>query len=513
VNAKRWLALGGVVTLVAIVVLVVAARRAGPYLHGEIEQVLADRLESEVTLEALDVTLFPRPSITGRGLVIRHRGRTDIPPLVSVGTFTGHASWSGAWARRLADVSLDGLEITIPPRRGADMPSLDGTGGTASPGGGRNFAIDSLTATNTRLSIMPRNPEKDPRVFDIFTLKMRDLTFVSPSTFVASLTNPVPVGTIETEGSFGPWNREEPGDTPVDGRFTFAADLGTIKGIAGALDASGEYSGLLDRIVATGTTRTPDFSIPKLKAAALPLETMFHAVVDGTNGDVQLEQVDARLAESNFVAKGSIVGTKGVKGKRVLLDVTSTDARMDDILRLTVRSQPPAMTGVVSLTTSFDLPQGDRDVTDKLRLAGTVSIAGARFSSDTVQDKVDDLSRRARGRPQDVSIDDVASDITARFSMDDGAITLRDVAYRVPGAAISMQGVYRLDSGSLDFAGTARLSASVADTQTGVKHFLLKPFNPLFRKRGAGTRLAIKVSGTVDQPKFGLDIGRTLKGK
>jgi hypothetical protein len=512
VNAKRWLILVGVVALVAIVVLVVAARRAGPYLRGQIEQALGERLDSVVTLEALDVTLFPRPSITGRGLVVRHRGRTDIPPLVSVGTFRGHASWTGAFARRVSDVSVDVLEITIPPRRRADMPSPGGTGGT-SQGGGRNFAIETLTATNTRLSIMSRNPEKDPRVFDISSLQLRDLTLVSPSTFVASLTNPVPVGTIETEGSFGPWDRDEPGNTPLDGRFTFDADLGTIKGIAGDLDASGHYAGPLDRIVATGTTRTPDFSIPKLKAAALPLETTFRAVVDGTNGDVQLEQVEARLAESLFVATGFIVGTKGVKGKRVLLDVTSTGARMEDMLRLTVRTMPPAMSGTARLTTSFDLPQGDEDVIDKLRLAGTVTIAGARFASDTVQDKVDELSRRARGRPGDVSIDEVSSNITTRFSMEKGVITLRDVAYAVPGAAISVAGTYVLEPGTLDFSGTARLSASASDTQTGWKHFLLKPLNPLFRKRGAGTRLAFKVQGTVDDPKFGLDIGRTLKGR
>ena len=513
-NAKRWLIAGGAVTLVLAVAAVVAGRRAGPFLRGEIEQALGERLDSVVTLERLDVTLLPRPSITGRGLVIRHRGRTDIPPLVTVGTFRGHASWMGALARRVADVSVDGLEVTIPPRRRDDMPSLGGGGsGAQRSTGRRDFAIDTLTATNTRLSIMPRNPEKDPRVFDIFSLEVRDLTLVSPSTFVASLTNPVPAGTIETSGSFGPWNREEPGDTPLEGRFTFDADLGTIKGIAGALDAEGQYSGPVDRIVATGNTRTPDFSIPKLKALALPLETTFRAVVDGTNGDVQLEQVDAKLAESLFIAKGFIVGTKGVKGKRILLDVTSRDARMADILSFTVRSQPPAMSGDVALTTSFDLPQGDEDVIDKLKLAGTVTIKRARFASDTVQDKVDDLSRRARGRPEDVSIDEVASDITATFTMEKGRITLQDIAYAVPGANVSMRGVYGLESGALDFAGTARLRASVSQTQTGWKHFLLKPFDPLFRKGGAGSRLAIKVSGTVDEPKFGLDFGRTLKGK
>jgi hypothetical protein len=48
---------------------------------------------------------------------------------------------------------------------------------------------------------------------------------------------------------------------------------------------------------------------------------------------------------------------------------------------------------------------------------------------------------------------------------------------------------------------------------TGFRSLLLKPFDPLLRKRGAGTRLAIRVTGTRDKPDFGVEIGRTLKGK
>ena len=59
----------------------------------------------------------------------------------------------------------------------------------------------------------------------------------------------------------------------------------------------------------------------------------------------------------------------------------------------------------------------------------------------------------------------------------------------------------------------AKLDASISETQTGFKHFLLKPFDWMFRKQGAETRLVIKVGGTVQDPKFGVNIGRTLKGK
>ena len=47
---------------------------------------------------------------------------------------------------------------------------------------------------------------------------------------------------------------------------------------------------------------------------------------------------------------------------------------------------------------------------------------------------------------------------------------------------------------------------------TGYKSWLLKPFDPLFKKNGAGTRLVIRVEGTQDQPKVGLEIGKTLRG-
>jgi hypothetical protein len=61
--------------------------------------------------------------------------------------------------------------------------------------------------------------------------------------------------------------------------------------------------------------------------------------------------------------------------------------------------------------------------------------------------------------------------------------------------------------------GVVLLNATVSNTMTGYKSWLLKPFDPLFKKNGAGTRLVITVAGSQDQPKVGLDIGRTLKGK
>jgi hypothetical protein len=42
---------------------------------------------------------------------------------------------------------------------------------------------------------------------------------------------------------------------------------------------------------------------------------------------------------------------------------------------------------------------------------------------------------------------------------------------------------------------------------TGWKRWVLKPVDPLFAKNGAGTFLHIKVEGSSQSPKFGLDRG------
>jgi hypothetical protein len=59
---------------------------------------------------------------------------------------------------------------------------------------------------------------------------MQSVSLDRPMPFTAALENAVPPGAIETSGSFGPWGREEPGQTPLDGTFTFErADLGVEK--------------------------------------------------------------------------------------------------------------------------------------------------------------------------------------------------------------------------------------------------------------------------------------------
>ena len=78
---------------------------------------LGERFDSEVQLENLTVSLLPRPRLSGRGLVLRHKHRTDVPPLVMIASFSGEADLVGLLSDpvRVSDIRLEGLEINVPP--------------------------------------------------------------------------------------------------------------------------------------------------------------------------------------------------------------------------------------------------------------------------------------------------------------------------------------------------------------------------------------------------------------
>jgi hypothetical protein len=165
------------------------------------------------------------------------------------------------------------------------------------------------------------------------------------------------------------------------------------------------------------------------------------------------------------------------------------------------------------MTTHFVLPPGHVDVVDKLRLDGRFAIGRARFRNYDVQAKINELSHRGRGRDRDEPKDSIVSNLEARFTLAGGELALTDLRFAVPGAVVTLAGRYALRSEALDFHGRLLMDASVSETTSGLKRFLLKPIDPLFRKRGGGSAVPIKVTGTREKPDFGLEVGRVFKDK
>ena len=508
--------IGILVAVIAIagVGVVVSFRALEPRLHDWVTSNLSKSLESEVELGDVRLNWFPL-RLNAKNLMVRHHGRTDVPPLLVVSSFTVDLKPTDLWSSTVDRVSVDGLEISIPPKNPETgkrpLPRASGDTSKASDAS-EGFVIRRLVATNTRLSVIPRDSNRNPRIWDFHQLDMKNLRSSEPATFTASLINPIPYGKIEASGHFGPWQSTEPGTTPLSGEYTFDADLGTIEGLAGTLAAIGEMSGTIEQISTKGQTKTLDFRLTELDGTSLPLQTAYDAVVDGTRGDVELKHVDVILGSSRFEARGVVEGTKGVKGKRVVVNVKSSAASLGELLRLVSKGQPAA-DGALSIDAAMDLPQGEQTVLRRLALEGSVRAERVTFTKDSVQDKIDELSRKAQGRPTDGSIDDVASRMATEFVLRDGVFTYRKLSFDVQGASVTLDGTHSLRAKTVDLSGVVLLNATVSQTQTGFRSLLLKPFDPLFKKNGAGTRLVIKVAGTQDHPKIALQVGPTLKGE
>ena len=292
-------------------------------------------------------------------------------------------------------------------------------------------------------------------------------------TFDASITNPIPKGLVKTRGTFGPWNREDPGATPLTGQYTFdGADLTPIKGIAGTLSSKGKFNGQLDRIGVSGETETPDFRLD-VTGTPVPLHTTFEAVVDGTDGDTYLNAVSASFLKTSLTARGAVVGAEGVKGRTVRVHVKIDDGRIEDVLRLAVKDAP-VMTGALALHADLDLPAGPQNVMDRMRLHGQFNIAGVRFNNKEVATRISDMSERARGLNPAEHSQYVASALRGDFTLARNTLALREGVFGIPGAQVQVAGTYGLRDEALQFDGTVRMRATVSQAAGGVKGVLLK---------------------------------------
>lgn len=504
----RWFVgiFGGVLVLLWIAV---AIGSRSSVLRDALVDVLSAQLDSQVELQAFSVSVFPTLSIQGQGLRLRHKGRTDVPPLIEIRSFS---ATGGIWGllrrpRRVRTVTLEGLTISIPPG-GVDR---EGEGGGGSSPTGGPVIIDHLVSTNAALVLVPRDSRKEPRRFAIHDLRMDDLGFNRAMPFKATLTNPIPEGRIVTSGTFGPWQAAAPGATPLNGTYEFRnARMNTIDGLGGTLSSDGQFNGALGRIDVQGTSTIPDFSLD-VAAQPVSLETRFHVVVDGTDGDTYLKQVDAKLAETPIRASGAITGTPGKKGRTIDLHVTIADGRIQDVLKLAVNAAQPPMLGALNLKTSLLLPPGPGKVAERLRLEGDFGLADAKFTDNGVQQKIGELSHRSRGKNADDEVARVLSDLRGHFSVRDGLARFSNLRFGVPGAQVQLAGSYGLRTEALDFRGTLRMQATVSEASGGgIKGFFLKAIDPLFKKKGAGAVVPIRIQGTRDKPKFGLDVGRVF---
>lgn len=498
---------------------VVGRRHVAHRLHDEIIRAIEGAFDGRVTLEELQLSVGRDVRIYGRELVLRQRGNEGLPPLISVKVFSVDAGIIDVFRspRRIRQVALTGLAIHIPPRKEKGELTDRKESGLHSPGGHTaessgpaipsfanvpRFLLEAIHADGTQLVIHPKDTNKEPLLFDLYRLRLRPGAEGRPMRYEAVLKNAKPPGLIDVKGEFGPWRSRDPGDTHLTGSYIFSdADLSVFKGLSGTLFSTGGFRGVLRRIEAWGSTDTPDFTV-RTGAQPVRLQTEYRAIIDGTNGDTLLQPVTARFGDSKLVCTGGVYQREGRHGKSVVLDAKMDGGRIEDVLRLVVPGTPP-LVGGLSFASKMDLPPGDRDVVDALRLQGTFGVEDAEFASQGVQEKINKLSLRSRGQLDDTTDERIVSDLGGVFVLRDAIASFSKLTFRVPGARVSIEGEYGLTSQTLDFQGTLFMQVKISKTQKGIKSILLKVVDPFLAGKNAGTELPIKITGTQSNPKIG----------
>src|SRR5579863_4896355 len=341
-HAKRALLIVGFLLLTAIFIFVVGFLEVRPRLHALVllrtKQILQTQFQSRVEFSDYDVSVFPRIHLTITGLILRYKGRTDLPPLMQADRISLYASLSSLRKSkpRIALVQLDGLQIHTPPRHTGGSSWMQGTNSDLAEK--YPAQIDEVRADDARIVIYQDQPDKPPSELPIHSLRLYNISFDRPAQFQATLENARPPGDIAATGQFGPWVADEPSDTPAMGDYTFAhADLGTLKGLRGTLSSKGSFSGPLNYMKVEGSTDTPDFGL-RTASSSMALHTDFSAVVDGTNGNTYLNRVTAHFLHSTLVVSGKVVDlNRAIKSRTVVLNAVAQDARVEDLIRLAVK--------------------------------------------------------------------------------------------------------------------------------------------------------------------------------
>ncbi len=475
------------------------------WLQDRVLLALQEHYHRDVQLKNLRVTLVPIFRATADDFVLPNRDGENLPPFLTVRHLTAQALPLELLRKpvHLSWVKLDGLVINVPPKHAkvAGEP-VEPKRETRLA----NFVIDRVDADGTELYVLSKQEGREPMNWELRALTLRSAGIGQPMRFKAELTNPTPPGIIHTAGKFGPWDWDEPSDTAVSGHYDFKnADLSIFNGISGILSSVGDYTGKLNDIKVDGTTDVPDFKLDR-GSKAVHLTTRFHSLVDGTNGNSYLQPVYAKFLNSKLVATGEVAGKPGQKGKTISLDVDVHDSRVEDLLNLAVASQRPMLSGAAWIRAKLLIPPGKQTVLNRIQLAGTFRVSNARFTSDSVNEKIATLSRRALGRPGDESIQDVPVSLAGTFRLANASLDFNTLQFEVPGAVAEVKGSYELGSEALNFTGDVRLEAKVSQTMTGPKRVLLKPVDPLFARHNAGTYLPINVSGNRDHPQIKLDV-------
>lgn len=478
-----------------------------PRLKAEMEELISERTGHPVRIESFDWSVWPVLQFKGQGLTVGSSQARD-SLFVYVDTMKIQARLSGLLVspRTVKSVMLNESLIRIPPRsdrRKAQVRPAASVVDTDSQSASIPVIVEQLNLRNAAVEILPGDPEKLPRIIEIRQFTMQGLALGQSSHYSAEVRYPHPEGDVIVSGQFGPFNREDPILTPVSGQYKFQdADLSAFREISGILTSTGEFSGDLGENQVVGSAQIPDFQVVKAQNIT-PLDVTFQ--VNRIAGDVYLRNVETSFLQSHLITKGEIRRRTERNSRIVILQVSSREAKVEDLFRFALKGDKPPLTGPIELDTAVTIPSGKGKVLQRMIIDGEFRIREGEFTNPDFQKKLAQISKFGR-KDRDQEVDNrTFSDLNGTFRLENEIIRFTQLHFGVPGMFVSLKGTYGLDTEQMDFRGNVNLDRSVSEMTKGRLSEWLSVLDLILRSGKAGTSVPIRIQGNRSSPSVSLD--------
>jgi len=185
--------------------------------------------------------------------------------------------------------------------------------------------------------------------------------------------------------------------------------------------------------------------------------------------------------------------------------VDGRQARVEDLLRLVVKANRPPLNGALSMHAHVVLPPKQEAFLKRVQLQGDFTINSAVFTKRTTEQKLNELSSRARGKKKAKvagGSEAIAAELKSDVKLQSGIATLSEALFAVPGAVASGGGTYNLLNEAIDLHGGLAMRATLSKAAGGIKSVVLIPLDPFFKKHGAGAVVPVRITGTYSHPVF-----------
>jgi AsmA-like C-terminal region len=497
-GAKRWLLPLAIVILLALCIGGIILAFHWPFSSQKVTQSVQKSWPGKIAVQRFHRVYFPHPGCVLENVTLTRGSDSSGPPLVAVQKVTIQANYHDLLLRPgyISRIILEGLKISVQGEQDTSQQTSRSS---------KSFTrIGEVFTKDATLEVARK--DDGPLKFEIHQLSLKSISDNSPMSYDLAMRNAEPPGEIRSRGKLGPWDSQHMNDIPLSGSYTFdGVDLGVFEAIGGTLTGKGDFRGVLGRIETEGSTDTPKFEVTR-SHHPVALKAKFVASVDGMSGDTILHSVDGSFLKTPVHIEGSVAGKPGQPGKTTSLNAIVRNGRIDDVLWLFVHEPKAPMEGATNFRAHIVWPSGHRPFLKRVVLQGDFEIEHAQWTKPERQMSVNMLSKRASGKKKDPETPNVTAGLNGKVLLSNEIAKFQDTSFKVPGAEAILHGTYNLEDTKIDFHGDLKTEASLSDDSSGVKAVLLKPLDPLFKKKHAGAVVPVEMTGTYHNPHFGVSL-------